>query len=62
MLLAKLYLNSAVYTGTPRYNEALTAAQEVINGGYTLDTNWRRIFSALIRASWRRSTNGWTPL
>ena len=46
MLLAKLYLNSAVYTGTPRYNEALTAAQEVINGGYALDTNWRRIFSA----------------
>lgn len=46
MLLAKLYLNSAVYTGTPRYNEALTAAQEVINAGYTLDTNWRRIFSA----------------
>ncbi|HEY0304231.1 MAG TPA: RagB/SusD family nutrient uptake outer membrane protein, partial [Longimicrobiales bacterium] len=46
MLLAKLYLNSAVYTGTPRYTEAATAAQEVINAGYTLDTNWRRIFSA----------------
>ena len=46
MLLAKLYLNSAVYTGTPRYSEALSAAQEVINAGYTLDANWRRIFSA----------------
>ena len=46
MLLAKLYLNSAVYTGTPRYTEAAAAAQEAINAGYTLDTNWRRIFSA----------------
>lgn len=46
MLLAKLYLNSAVYTGTPRYSEAMAAAQEVINAGYTLDANWRRIFSA----------------
>lgn len=46
MLLAKLYLNSQVYTGTPRFSEALTAAQEVISSGYTLDSNWRRIFSA----------------
>jgi starch-binding outer membrane protein, SusD/RagB family len=46
MLLAKLYLNSAVYTGTPRYSEAAAAAQEAISAGYTLDTNWRRIFSA----------------
>lgn len=46
MLLAKLYLNAAVYTGTPRYAEALAAAQEVINSGYSLDPNYRRIFSA----------------
>jgi hypothetical protein len=46
MLLAKLYLNAAVYTGTPRYSEAATAAAEAIAAGYTLDTNWRRIFSA----------------
>lgn len=46
MLLAKLYLNSAVYTGTARYAEALTAAQEAINSGYSLDSNWRRMFSA----------------
>ncbi|HEY0809667.1 MAG TPA: RagB/SusD family nutrient uptake outer membrane protein [Longimicrobiales bacterium] len=46
MLLAKLYLNSAVYTGTARYAEALTAAQEAIASGYTLDANWRRMFMA----------------
>jgi hypothetical protein len=46
MLLAKLYLNSAVYTGTPRYAEALNAAQQAIGAGYALDTNWRRMFMA----------------
>jgi hypothetical protein len=46
MLLAKLNLNAAVYTGTAKYAEALAAAQEAISAGYSLDTNWRRIFSA----------------
>jgi hypothetical protein len=47
MLLAKLYLNSAVYTGTPRYAEALTAAQAVIaSGAYSLDANFNRMFRA----------------
>jgi len=36
-LLAKLYLNAEVYTGTPRYSEAAMAAGYVIdNGGYML--------------------------
>src|SRR5262245_42258890 len=35
MLLAKLYLNSAVYTGTAHYNEARAAAEAVIAGGFT---------------------------
>lgn len=46
MLLAKLYLNSAVYTGTARYTEARTEAEKVIAGSYRLDNNFRRIFSA----------------
>ena len=46
MLLAKLYLNAQVYTGTARFAEALAATQDVINGGYSIDANWRRIFSA----------------
>ena len=46
MLLAKLYMNSAVYTGTPRYAEARAAAEAVINAGYTLDPNYRRMFLA----------------
>lgn len=52
MLLAKLYLNAAVYSGTPRYAEALTAAAAVISSGvYSLDPNFRRIFSADNNAS-----------
>jgi hypothetical protein len=46
MLLAKLYLNAGVYTGTPNYSAALTAAQAVIAGPYTLDGNFQRMFQA----------------
>lgn len=46
MLLAKLYLNAGVYAGAPNYAGALTAAQAVISSSYTLDANYRRMFSA----------------
>ena len=47
MLLAELYLNAGVYTGTPDYVNALTAAQAVINSGfYSLDPNYRHLFMA----------------
>jgi hypothetical protein len=46
MLLAKLYLNAEVYTGTPRYNDALTFIKKVIDeGGYTLDPHFVHMFS-----------------
>lgn len=46
MLLARLYLNAQVYTGTARYNDAATYAKKVIDeGGFSLDTNYRRIFA-----------------
>ncbi len=46
MLLAKLYLNAGVYTGTPNYAAALTAASAVIAGPFQLDTKYQRIFQA----------------
>jgi hypothetical protein len=46
MLLAKVYLNAGVYTGSPKWAEALTEAQRVIAGPYRLDANFRRMFSA----------------
>ncbi|MGE0353409.1 MAG: RagB/SusD family nutrient uptake outer membrane protein [Gemmatimonadales bacterium] len=46
MLLAQVYLNAEVYTGSPHYGEALAAAQAVIAGPYTLDPTYRNIFLA----------------
>ncbi len=46
MLLAELYLNAGVYTGTADYADALTSAQDVINSGYSLDPNYRHMFLA----------------
>ncbi len=40
-LLAKLYLNAGVYTGTPMWNKVITACDEVINSGkYSLESNY----------------------
>ena len=46
MLLAKLFLNANVYTGTSRYSEALAAVQAAIAGPYTLDNNYQDMFLA----------------
>jgi hypothetical protein len=46
MLLAHVYLNGEVYTGTPHYAEALTTAQAVINGPFTLDPSYAHLFQA----------------
>ncbi len=47
MLLAKLYLNAEVYTGTPRYADAATYANKVITEGpYALANDFVSMFSA----------------
>ncbi len=43
-LLARLYLNAQVYTGTPRWADAKAAAQKVIENGYSLHPNYRELF------------------
>jgi hypothetical protein len=45
-LLARLYLNAQVYTGTAKYTEAITYSSKVINGGYVLKTNYKDLFLA----------------
>lgn len=46
MLLAKLYLNAEVYTGTQRYNDALIYSKKVIDeGGYSLAPDFVSLFS-----------------
>lgn len=44
-LLAKMYLNAGVYTGTTRYNDVVAMADSVQkNTAYTLDARFRDIF------------------
>jgi starch-binding outer membrane protein, SusD/RagB family len=45
-LLAHVYLNAEVYTGTPHYGEALAAAQAAIAGPFSLDDNYQHLFLA----------------
>jgi hypothetical protein len=45
-LLARIYLNAKVYTGTERYTDAITYAKKVIDAGYTLSPNYASLFMA----------------
>ncbi len=44
-LLAKLYLNAEVFTGTARWDDCITECDSVINSGlYSLDSTWQTPF------------------
>lgn len=45
-LLAKLYLNAEVYTGTGRYNDCITYCNKVISAGYSLKPKYGDLFLA----------------
>jgi hypothetical protein len=45
-LLARLYLNAQVYTGTARYSDAMTYSKKVIDGGYALLNNYKWLMLA----------------
>ncbi len=45
-LLARLYLNAEVYSGTARYTDAANYAQKVINAGYSLQPSYPALFMA----------------
>lgn len=46
MLLANLYLNAQVYTGTEKYTQAVTYSKKAMTAGYTLNTNYAWNFLA----------------
>ncbi len=46
LLLARLYLNAEVYTGTAHWTEAATYAQKVMGSGYTLCDTYKHLFMA----------------
>ena len=43
-LLARMYLNAEVYTGTQRFTDAITYSKKVIDAGYSLETNYQWLF------------------
>ena len=45
-LLAKIYLNSEVYTGTARYDDCLTYCERLFDAGYTLEEEYQNLFLA----------------
>ena len=45
-LLARMYLNAQVYTGTARFTDAITYSQKVINAGYSLIPNYDQLMLA----------------
>lgn len=45
-LMARMYLNAEVYTGTGKYTEAITYASKVIGAGYTLKPKFSELFMA----------------
>ncbi len=45
-LLARLYLNAQVYTGTPRWTDCVTYCNRVIAGPYALAPSYRNLFRA----------------
>ena len=46
MLLAKLYLNAGVYTGTPMWSECAAACQKVLETINTLAPTYKYLFCA----------------
>ncbi len=45
-LMARLYLNAKVYTGTERYADVITNCDKVIAAGYGLNTKYENLFLA----------------
>lgn len=46
MLLAKVYMNAEVYTGTPHYDLAMAELNNVISGPFSLDPSYAHLFQA----------------
>jgi len=45
-LLAKLYLNSQVFTGVAKYDACKEACEKVMNMGYSLESDYSKLFNA----------------
>jgi len=45
-LLAKMYLNAEIYTGKAHYTDCITYCNKVINDGYSLESDYSKLFNA----------------
>ena len=45
-LLARLYLNAEVYTGKARYTDCITYCNKIIDAGYSLEPDYKKLFNA----------------
>lgn len=45
-LLARLYLNAEVYTGTARWTDCITYCNQVLKASYALEADYARLFNA----------------
>ena len=45
-LLARLYLNAEVYSGTARYTDCITYCRRVMQNGYHLEPEYAKLFNA----------------
>ncbi len=45
-LLARMYLNAEVYTGSPRWTDCISACKKVMNLGYSLEPDYLKLFNA----------------
>lgn len=46
MILAKLYLNAEVYTGTAKFNECAQVCKDILKDGYSLHSKYAELFMA----------------
>lgn len=46
MVLAKMYLNAEVYTGTPRWADCMAMCEAIMGAGYSLNANYLNNFKA----------------
>lgn len=45
-LLARMYLNAETYTGTARLDDCIAACKKVMELGYSLENDWKKLFNA----------------
>jgi starch-binding outer membrane protein, SusD/RagB family len=57
LLLSRMYLNAEIYTGTSRWDDAITYSKKVLDSGYSLNPSYKQLFMADNAGTLDGSTN-----